>query len=356
MYLLDEQLIPRPGFVRPNSRGTMASPKGVVYMGRVQGEILLKETGAGIPNLLIAAFDVDPETHPADLAAVFGPKNAGKGKLGFRRLGSVPTGQQGQFVLDYAEGAPAAPPAGRPGWAAGVNLMLAVLSPEDASRKPVQTVLYVTPTPRLDAAPLESYLIELTADIVQRAALTASGRPVNSPVLGPIRDLVIAVQKAADTQAANPGKPDRPFSQRYREDLKRRQARAQAAGLRSRPPQGFDFGMPVGFAGGKPPAGVTLDQDQITGQLLLRKEGQAQPIPLKFAGVVAVDATTTGTVDTNSPAGSEPFLVVDAGAGEIRIVTLTSPNRLTRLNSQDSELYRWYLRVRSDGGPAGPRA
>src|SRR5437763_8020856 len=67
-------------------------------MKRISGLVLVKETGIGIPNLLVAAYDCEADTDPARKAARPEPdellRHTG------RRLGSVLTDSKGQFCLN----------------------------------------------------------------------------------------------------------------------------------------------------------------------------------------------------------------------------------------------------------------
>jgi hypothetical protein len=115
---------------------------------RIGGRIVLTESGVGIPNLVVTAFDVtrhDAATAPSETADV-------------SRLGAVITGQDGGFEVVY----PCEP-------ARSHDIVVVVRAP-DGEREGAK--LYTTPEPRRKAGPVEEFLITLTSAALEAAGLT----------------------------------------------------------------------------------------------------------------------------------------------------------------------------------------
>lgn len=135
---------------------------------RVQGRVVVAEIGSGIPDLVISVFDIDPAS-PGPVTHVGPPLPEGK-----ERLGSVLTDADGRFWLTFDEkrfssgdGKPARP-----------DLMLCVFGPDRPaeSGKPVgldpeQRLLYRTATTLSDAAAIESFVIQLSREQLERAGV-----------------------------------------------------------------------------------------------------------------------------------------------------------------------------------------
>lgn len=140
---------------------------------RVQGRVVVRETGAGVADLVVAALDLDPAQPPptnhVPSAAV---------SLAAERLGSVLTAPDGRFSLDFGEalfsrtdGKPARP-----------DLELHVLGPDrpssdkDAIGLPLeQRLLFRTRVVLVDAALTESFLIQIDRAQLERAGVPLPG-------------------------------------------------------------------------------------------------------------------------------------------------------------------------------------
>ncbi|MEO8636721.1 MAG: hypothetical protein ABI587_15710 [Gemmatimonadales bacterium] len=147
-------------------------------MGRLFGRVLVKETNAGIPNLVISAFDQDPAAR-GDAAGV--DRRRQQQGIDGARLGSVLTGPGGTFELEYDIWMK-----GHPGSEIRPDILLAVFAPEDSAglqdpkpRPPEQRILHVSRVPRVDASPIEGYVIRIL-----RAQLEELGIPFLSEVTG----------------------------------------------------------------------------------------------------------------------------------------------------------------------------
>ena len=137
-------------------------------MKKIHGKILLKETGEGIANLVIAAFD--SEMPWKEILSLRDLRKEGKfdiGKLG-KRIGSVLSDREGRFLLNQEdlqfEGVESRP-----------DLILAVFAPEDIldiddpfPRSAEDRLLYVSVAPRNDAGSEEAFIIRLLRAQLER--------------------------------------------------------------------------------------------------------------------------------------------------------------------------------------------
>jgi hypothetical protein len=143
-------------------------------MNEISGKVVAKESGLGIPGLLVVVFDADPGTTPGELVSTrsqggssAAPAALGQGVHG-DRLGSVLTDRTGAFTLTYEDDAFRVrnPQERRP------DLCLTVLAPEDLDSSGNSQVL-VSPVVRQNAGRTEQYLIRLSADQLSRVGVVA---------------------------------------------------------------------------------------------------------------------------------------------------------------------------------------
>src|SRR6266704_3560797 len=147
----------------------------------ISGRVVEKETGFGIPSLLVVVFDIDPNTRPEEeiVATPGAPATATATQLVAMgdRLGSVLTGSDGAFQLSYddADYRVRNPDEQRP------DLMLLVTGPEDAEGDQAPDRILAATSVRQNAGRIEQYSIRLTAGQLTAAfgripSSTASGR------------------------------------------------------------------------------------------------------------------------------------------------------------------------------------
>lgn len=145
-------------------------------MNTITGKIALLNTGAGIANLLVVVYDVDPETKPEEVIAELASTSA-KAKtrtksgndLGFvgDRIGSVLTGQDGSFTLSYEDEAFQIHDSRevRP------DLFLMVFAPEQTNKSLTESLLFYSPEIRYNAGRTETYYIQITGEQLKSANL-----------------------------------------------------------------------------------------------------------------------------------------------------------------------------------------
>ena len=116
-------------------------------MNSISGRITHKETGIGIPDLLVVIYDVDPNTRPEEISLegtvpvsgsiaqplVFPPGD---------RIASIATNLEGRFAVDYedSEFRIRSEKEKRP------DLLLLVVAPEETGQAPNSRILHVSPS------------------------------------------------------------------------------------------------------------------------------------------------------------------------------------------------------------------
>ena len=133
-----------------------------IDMNRIGGRVVLRESGVGIPDLLVVIYDLDPRTQPEEQELNRAVPTAGD------RLGSVLTSRDGSFELTYenTEFQIRNEQERRP------DLLLSVLAPEEPGVDPASRVLYVSTEVRQNAGLIENYLIRLQAKQLEKAGIT----------------------------------------------------------------------------------------------------------------------------------------------------------------------------------------
>jgi len=128
----------------------------------ISGRVILKESGVGIPNLLVALFSA-VATIPAPPGA---PPSIGVFQPNVR-LGSVLTGDDGSFTLTYEDASfQSGAQSNRP------SVQLEVLAPEEPGISPDALLLYSSVIVRQHAGAMEQYIIRLTTAQLQKAGIT----------------------------------------------------------------------------------------------------------------------------------------------------------------------------------------
>lgn len=174
-------------------------------MNKVSGKIVLKESGVGVPDLLVVVYDVDSGTQPED---VVGTKSVGTvpslgqgfagDRLGFALTDSSATDKRGTFELTYEddEFRIRNPEEKRP------DLFLFVLAPEEAGNDP--RILFASVALRENAGRTEQYLIRLTAEQLEKAGVPLPTTP-NDEIEEPQRTVQRIVRANSRLDAIDQG-------------------------------------------------------------------------------------------------------------------------------------------------------
>ncbi len=306
-------------------------------MNKVRGRILIKETGAGIRDFLIVIYDCDPKTMPEELIGC-APMELNAEicqSLQADRLGSVLTGQDGNFELEYEdEQCRVRNDKKRP------DLLLFVVAPEDSSTDNTPKVLYVS-TVRQNAGRIETYLIRFSATQLRQAGIRIAGLAFGPDekvdtidLLKKMKDIAVERQKQEEEQDR------RPFSARYKEQQKKLAQEQKEAGITTRPPLTFELSIPIHSS--KEPqalARATIVLGKKKDRFIYKREANAAPIELTFSGI---KYAKDGKV---SEKGHR--LVVDEEAKTLVMQLPSSPDHLELPELRPSELYQFFTeRVR----------
>ncbi len=147
----------------------------------ISGKIILKESGKGIPDLLVVIYDLDPATKPEE---DFGNSNPSVDPLQPRpfpvlgdRLGSVLSSRDGTFLLNYedVEYRTQNVTEKRP------DLLLLVLAPEDADSNAPPTILFSSKSLRQNSGRLEAYIIRISSEQLLKAGIKSPNEEKESP-------------------------------------------------------------------------------------------------------------------------------------------------------------------------------
>src|SRR5436190_3428492 len=158
-------------------------------MKQISGYVLVKETGSGIPNLVVTAYDSEKSIQElvADGSNKGGLSKAiheivgdrpSKGGLSLghlgKRIGSVLTDPDGGFILK-GEDLEFQGNESRP------DLLIIIFAPEDVQdlntpypSPPEQRILYISTLPREDAGAEEAFVIRLLQEQLDHFHLTAN--------------------------------------------------------------------------------------------------------------------------------------------------------------------------------------
>lgn len=173
----------------------------VNFPNKISGKVIVKETGVGIPDLLVVILDKD-----RDLLQQPIPIQGPSGDLPFDRIGSVLTDENGKFEMEYADDVFRVNDRDiRP------DLVIAVLAPEEPSANlpegtsEQQRMLYNSNLnfPRAKAGRTEAYLIRIPSVQLDKLGVPHQ-RPISAlPVqtFNP-KDLEEALKRADEEQEA----------------------------------------------------------------------------------------------------------------------------------------------------------
>jgi len=156
-------------------------------MNKIKGKILLKETGVGIPDLLVAVYDTGSgEISHGDSIS---PDSDGLRDFNGESLGSVRTDESGTFEISFGEedtGREDAP-----------DYLLFVLAPEEPGEDFTSRILHISSPVRRNAGELESYLIRLSGVRLKELGIPMPPQPAEAPET--IVDRIAATAEANET-------------------------------------------------------------------------------------------------------------------------------------------------------------
>lgn len=142
------------------------SPKHI--LNSIKGKVVLKESGIGIPDLLVIIYDLDPGTRPEE--------ELNSQQLG-DNLGSILTSNDGSFLLNYddVEYRIRNPTEKRP------DLLLMVLGPEDSDSDSPPMILFKSKLLRQDSARNQSAFVRISSNDLKKAGINLPNEEKESP-------------------------------------------------------------------------------------------------------------------------------------------------------------------------------
>ena len=142
-------------------------------MKQISGYVLVKETNLGIPNLIVTAYNSEKKSIQSILAEQPNRHGFSLESLG-RRIGSVLTDQNGNFILESEnlefEGNESRP-----------DLLIIIFAPEDVQDvktpyplPPEERILYISAVPRQEAGAKEAFVIRLLQEQLEQFQISAT--------------------------------------------------------------------------------------------------------------------------------------------------------------------------------------
>ncbi len=166
-------------------------------MNRIFGRVLVRETNAGLANLVVAVFDQDRPT-PEEGGVIGAELAPGSIDRIGNRLGSVLTDYTGSFEIIYEDDAFTP----EPGRSARPDLVLAVFAPEEPlasdnpqSAPPERRLLCLSRFPRTDAGRTEAYVVRLPQDLLKRFQIALDPPPLGLPPIDHVARLIVSAQQ-----------------------------------------------------------------------------------------------------------------------------------------------------------------
>jgi hypothetical protein len=155
-------------------------------MNRISGRVTLKESGVGIPDLLVVMYDLDPGTRPEEIIGKVGGGTAVVAPLHQEipadRLGTVRTrsgllAETGTFELMYEDNEFQI----RNEKEKRPDLFLLVLAPEEPGKDLSSRILFVSTAIRQNAGRTEEFLIWLTTEQLEKAGIPIPSSQSQAP-------------------------------------------------------------------------------------------------------------------------------------------------------------------------------
>lgn len=134
----------------------------------IRGKVIVKETGFGIPNLIIVVYDLDPRTVPEEIFSLCEEGNYSGlwARLQGDRLGSIITDNYGMFELLYEDtdfrvrNCEARP-----------DILLLITAPEEPNTTVCPHILHVSCGVRQNAGRIEHYLVQIPMKQLDKAGV-----------------------------------------------------------------------------------------------------------------------------------------------------------------------------------------
>jgi len=300
-------------------------------MYTISGRVVVKETGAGIQNLLVVVYDVNPKatSKKAPRVGKSGQSTDALQKLSGNRIGSILTDANGNFELKcddkefQVQGKERRP-----------NLALFVMSPEERDAKSGSKILHASPDVRQNAGHLETYLIKVPIEKLREAGHFVHGAQIAGLEMPEMEEMLSSIKTLAKErhEAFKSGKSK--LSAELEDWLIEEKKPQQPLRL----PNSFDLRLPLRFTTDElDSSNAVLSYDE-EGQILLKVNPDTQPMPLVFKGV----HYTRATARKQSADNASDFLI-DVDKKEFHLRVPRSSEKLSLSESTPSDLYRFYV-------------
>lgn len=147
-------------------------------MNRLEGQVFVKETGVGIPDLVVVFYDVDPGTR-AEEVIESDSEASRRGLPEGDRIGSVLTGKDGRFSLSYedSEFRVRNETEKRP------DLLLLIQAPDEPGSSGELNILYRSQIVRANSGLIESYRIQLPSSLLSKAGIPIPSSATQSQMI-----------------------------------------------------------------------------------------------------------------------------------------------------------------------------
>ncbi|MBU1340702.1 MAG: hypothetical protein KKE44_01430 [Proteobacteria bacterium] len=304
-------------------------------MNMIFGKVVVKETGKGVPDLLIVIYDLDFKTKPGKILSNIKNDTSSEiwQQVSGNRLGSILTDENGRFKLSYEDSQfQIHDKEKRP------DIALFIAAPEDPGMELCSRILHISYDIRYNAGCIEQYIIRLPMERLKNAGISISGEPDVSLSLPGGEDL-LAKMKILDQALEKEQKSDKLFSQRYIRQQSLFKKTLKKTTQPARPFQSVNLSIPAVFK--KQESSLLeamVSYDEKSGKFMLKKSKDSEPIPLIFKSITyAGDAKNS----QSNPKGSG--FIIDHKKKEIRLLLPPrSSNKLVHRESMPSDLFNWY--------------
>lgn len=306
-------------------------------MNEIHGKVLIKETGSGVPDLLIVVYDLDPMIETEEVLRVITDDKSSDiwKKIMGDRLASVLTDENGKFDLQYEDSQfQVRDRERRP------DIALFVVAPEDPSTDPCPIILHVSYGTRRNAGRIEHYVIKLPREVLRKSGISIPGVLPFAPEIPGVDDLLVKMKELAEERQKKQ-RGDKPFSEWYKERQERLAKEFEK--IKVRPPQSFDLAMPMLFTKkeGISPE-TTISYDEESSRLMFKMNKDTEPVPLTFKGA----RYTKDIENVRGQIKGLSFLVDPEKREILMTLPLRSPNKLVLQESEPSKLFNWYIKKR----------
>lgn len=312
-------------------------------MKRIIGKVTVKETGAGIGDLIIVTYLSDPDTLPKEILSGEAIKIDSDiwQKIKGARLGSIMTDQHGHFEMEYET-----PEFQEQNNRKHPALFLLVVAPEDPSIGPCPVILHVSCGPRQSPGRVETYLIKLPVQQLRKAGVSMPGMPVFPSDDPDLDNLFSKMKEVANKRQKEQNHDEKPFAERFKEQHEQLAKEQKKAGVKDIPPLSFEFVTAASMKSDEnvlPMAQIVLDEE--SKQILFKSSPEAEPFPLNFEGVRYVESARD--------AGDVPSIIINEHENTFNIRIPSSPTHLHLPETSPSALFNFDFVGRQRNHSAG---